>query len=135
MTASTWIVLPASVYVVRACPTCVQAAAILPGVSRSGSTIAVALFLGVQRGRAFELSMLMGVPVVLGATILELPQMMHSLVDLPSALVGALVACFSGVFAMLTLRKVVVAGIFPLFSLWVLPLAVATLALSRAWPH
>ena len=113
----------------------VQGIAVLPGVSRSGITIAVALYLGVARNRAFELSMLMSIPAVLGATLVELPHMIENISNVPVALFGAVVACGSGIIAMLALRRVVVGGFFPLFALWVFPLAVATLAMARAWPH
>ncbi len=111
-----------------------QGIAVVPGVSRSGTTIAVALFLGVQRGRAFELSMLMSVPAVLGAALLELPGSLAQMQGLPSALVGASVACVSGVGAMLVLRRMVVGGSFPWFAVWVFPLAVATLMMAQVWP-
>ena len=48
-----------------------QAIAILPGVSRSGSTIAMALFLGISRTRAARLSFLLSLPVVGGAGLLK----------------------------------------------------------------
>jgi undecaprenyl-diphosphatase len=50
-----------------------QAAAILPGISRSGATIATALLLGVARPRAAEFSFLAAVPLILGSTVLEVP--------------------------------------------------------------
>lgn len=111
-----------------------QGFALLPGVSRSGTTIAVALFLGVKRERAFELSMLMSVPAVFGAALVELPKMMTHISDLSSAIVGAVAACLSGIVAILVLRRMVVGGKLPLFALWMFPLAVATLAMSRSWP-
>jgi undecaprenyl-diphosphatase len=49
-----------------------QAVAILPGVSRSGSTIATALMVGVDRSKAARFSFLMALPVIFGATLLEL---------------------------------------------------------------
>jgi undecaprenyl-diphosphatase len=118
----------------------VQGIAVVPGLSRSGLTIAVALYLGVARSRAFELSMLMSIPAGLGAVLIELPQLVGTtqLVDtmseVPAALLGAAVACISGLFALLALRKVVVGGMFPLFALWVFPIAIATLFMARAWP-
>jgi undecaprenyl-diphosphatase len=112
-----------------------QGAAVLPGVSRSGTTIALALFLGVQRGRAFELSMLMSVPAVLGAALLELPRAAGSFDSWGPGILGAVVACISGIFAMLFLRRMVVSGSFPWFALWVIPLGIATLMMSQAWPH
>jgi len=112
-----------------------QGCAVLPGISRSGTTIALALFLGVQRGRAFELSMLMSIPAVFGAALLEAPKMFSGgLSDVVPALMGAGVASISGIGAMLVLRRMVVGGSFPFFALWMLPLAVATLAMARAWP-
>jgi undecaprenyl-diphosphatase len=111
-----------------------QGIAVAPGISRSGITIAAALFLGVQRGRAFELSMLMSVPAVLGAALLELPGSLGHLEGLGAALFGAAVACITGVGAMLVLRRMVVGGNFPWFALWVFPLAVATLTMAQAWP-
>lgn len=111
-----------------------QGIAVLPGISRSGTTIAVALFLGIKRTRAFELSMMMSVPAVFGAALVELPHMSEGISELPSALLGAFVACVSGVFAMMVLRRMVVGGLFPLFALWVFPLSVACLAMTRSWP-
>lgn len=111
-----------------------QGLAVLPGISRSGTTIALALFLGVQRGRAFELSMLMSVPAVFGAALIEIPKMREGITELGPALFGAFIACISGIVAMLVLRKMVVGGRFPLFALWVFPVAVATLLMGLAWP-
>lgn len=111
-----------------------QGIAVLPGVSRSGATITCALFLGIARTRAFELSMLMSVPAVLGAALFELPKMISDIPDWPAALLGAAVACGSGILAISWLRNLVIGGRFSLFALWVLPLAVATLAMARSWP-
>ncbi|MEM6800113.1 MAG: undecaprenyl-diphosphate phosphatase [Bacteroidota bacterium] len=49
-----------------------QAFALLPGVSRSGSTISTALMLGISREAAARFSFLMVIPVILGGTMLEL---------------------------------------------------------------
>jgi undecaprenyl-diphosphatase len=110
-----------------------QGIAVLPGVSRSGSTITLALWLGVRPDRAFELSMLMSLPAVLGAVLLEVRHVTAS--GAGAAALGAVVACGTGVAALLALRRVVVRGHFALFALWVLPVAIATLAMARAWPH
>lgn len=48
-----------------------QAIAILPGISRSGSTIAVALILGVDREKAAKFSFLMVLPLILGAMLVK----------------------------------------------------------------
>jgi len=49
-----------------------QALAILPGVSRSGTTISAALLVGTERKEAGRFSFLLGLPVILGAAFLEL---------------------------------------------------------------
>ncbi len=51
---------------------CAQAFAMLPGISRSGSTISAARFLGVAQERGASFSFLMVVPVILGGNILHL---------------------------------------------------------------
>lgn len=49
-----------------------QGAAIAPGISRSGATISAALFNGVERESAAKFSLLLSLPAVLGASVLEL---------------------------------------------------------------
>jgi undecaprenyl-diphosphatase len=112
-----------------------QGLAVAPGISRSGLTIASLLFLGVQRGRAFELSMLMSLPVVFAAVLLEAMSHASELAGLGVAALGTVVAFVSGVAALLVLRRIVVGGRFHWFALWVMPLALATLAMARAWPR
>ncbi len=112
----------------------VQGIAVLPGVSRSGSTIALALWMKVRPDRAFDLSMLMSLPVVLGAVLLEARHLNAASGGVTAAAVGAFVAFVVGLFALAVLRRVVVRGHFSLFALWVFPLALATLAMSKSWP-
>ena len=50
---------------------CIQGLAITPGISRSGSTIAIALLCGVSRPSAARFSFLMAVPAILGAALLK----------------------------------------------------------------
>ncbi len=51
-----------------------QALALFPGVSRSGITISIALFLGLKRKEAAEFSFLLATPAILGAALLEFPK-------------------------------------------------------------
>lgn len=112
-----------------------QGLAVLPGLSRSATTITLALFLGVRRERAFDLSMLMSIPAVLGATLLEAPRAFRDTSLLLPAAVGAVVAFLVGLLALGLLRRIVLAGRFSWFAAWVVPVALATLALAKAWPH
>ena len=50
-----------------------QALAILPGISRSGATIAVGLLCGLEPARAARFSFLLSIPAILGAAVIELP--------------------------------------------------------------
>lgn len=57
---------------------CAQVLAIMPGISRSGSTIAAALGLGMGRSRAARFSFLLSIPAVGAATLLELKDALES---------------------------------------------------------
>jgi undecaprenyl-diphosphatase len=111
-----------------------QGVAVLPGVSRSGCTIALLLWIGLRSTRAFELSMLVSLPAILGAVALELPKALGLHGALGPALVGALVGFAVGVVALRVLRGVLARRSFAWFSAWVAPVAIATLAFARAWP-
>ncbi|MDA3898576.1 MAG: undecaprenyl-diphosphate phosphatase [Desulfobacteraceae bacterium] len=50
----------------------VQGLAVIPGISRSGSTIVAGLFLGVNRDIAIRYSFLLSIPAILGALVLQL---------------------------------------------------------------
>jgi undecaprenyl-diphosphatase len=77
---------------------CAQAFAIVPGISRSGATVCAALALGVAPAAAAEFSFLMAVIAILGALVLQLPELHAVSEGQWSALgVGALVALVSGV--------------------------------------
>ena len=54
-----------------------QAVAVLPGVSRSGATIGGAMRLGVDRAAAARYSFLLSIPVIAGAIVFKLPDMVH----------------------------------------------------------
>jgi len=79
-----------------------QAVAILPGVSRSGMTIAVALFLTYSRPFAARFSFLMSIPAILGAVVLQSPDIAHvTSSSIPPLILGTVV---SGVVGFLSIR-------------------------------
>lgn len=55
-----------------------QAFAIIPGISRSGVTIVVALWLGIQRETAASFSFLLSIPVIFGASLLQFSELFNS---------------------------------------------------------
>jgi len=99
-----------------------QAAAILPGVSRSGSTISAGMFMGVTKSAAFNFSFLLSLPAVAGAAILHLKPALHGISSglLPQYLVGMGMAFISGYISLIILRRIVVAGKFAYFGVYTL---------------
>ncbi|MDX1638201.1 MAG: undecaprenyl-diphosphate phosphatase [Balneolaceae bacterium] len=80
-----------------------QAFAILPGISRSGSTISLGLYLGIKREEVANFSFLMVIPVIAGAMLLQVREMIEMGIQVNVALdlvVGFLTAFVSGYFAL-----------------------------------
>ena len=78
----------------------VQAIAILPGLSRSGATIAVAIIIGVNREKASRFSFLMVIPLIIGGMIkslLNFPQNIEIQTDV--LFIGFFSALITGIFA------------------------------------
>ena len=110
----------------------VQAFALIPGISRSGTTVVTALWLGLKTEDAAAFSFLMAIPVILGATLLQLSEIgaSQSLPGLTLLLAGA-AAAFTGVLAIRTFITTLGKGSFHLFGIycWI----IGTLFLSYLW--
>jgi undecaprenyl-diphosphatase len=95
-------------------------AAIIPGFSRSGSSIASGLWLGLRREEAFRFSFLLAIPVMLGAGIVEGRHVLGGGVAVPGgwpALCGALAsALVVGLFAIHLLARAVASERFHRFG-------------------
>ena len=106
-----------------------QAIALLPGISRSGSTIVGGLLLGLTRELAVKFAFLVSIPAVLGAFVLELPETFDQGFDMELVVpivIGMIVAAVSGVIAIKTMIKVVTGKKLFIFSVytWVVGAAV-----------
>lgn len=80
-----------------------QAFAILPGISRSGSTISLGLYLGIKREEVANFSFLMVIPVIAGAMLLEIKDMIEVGIQVNDAIglvIGFFTAFISGYFAL-----------------------------------
>lgn len=80
-----------------------QAFAMIPGISRSGSTISTALYLGIKREDAANFSFLMVIPVIGGAMLLQIKEMLEvgvSDAQVMSLVVGFLTSFISGYYAL-----------------------------------
>ena len=107
----------------------VQGLAVFPGVSRSGATIASALFLGLSAAEAFRLSFLMSVPAILGASLLE--SLEFSPVSLPEGWPWAVLLAFIlGRCSLSLLRRLLLSGRWAYFGLYCFLLGLAAVVSS-----
>lgn len=107
---------------------CAQAVSILPGVSRSGSTISSGILLGLEEKSAMRFSFLMSIPVILGASLVTLGNAELSLEFLPASLVSFAVGLASIHFVFtrgLNKRKN-----FVWFGLYCLLLSIAVISIA-----
>jgi len=79
---------------------CAQALALVPGVSRSGATISMALFLGYRREESARFSFLLATPITLGAALLKVP----ALIGAPNNHIVLLGIVVSGIVGLLAIR-------------------------------
>ena len=103
-----------------------QGFGVLPGVSRSGSTIAGALLCGVDREQAGEFSFLLSIPAILGAFVLQLKDLgeMSSTVGLAPVMAGCIAAFVAGIFALAILMKIIRKGKLEWFAAYLIPLGI-----------
>jgi undecaprenyl-diphosphatase len=103
--------------------------AVLPGVSRSGSTISAAVFLGIDRKTAGEFSFLLAIPAILAAAVLKIVEA-GDLTAVASPLVivsGMIAALISGLIALRFLLRLIERGKFHYFAYYLIPLGVFVL--------
>jgi len=106
----------------------VQGVSVLPGISRSGVTIAVAMILGVQGNAAFRFSFLVSLPAIAGAAVYEATGA-EGLGSLgPEAWVGGATALVTGYLALVILREVILVGRMWAFAIYLVPLGLFLVA-------
>ncbi len=100
---------------------CAQALAICPGISRSGSTIAAGLWLGLPRAEATRFSFLMAIPAIAGAVLLSLLKGAEATgVDAGTLVLAAVVSFAVGLLAIRLTALAVVKAHFWKFSFYCL---------------
>ena len=96
-----------------------QIIAVLPGVSRSGSTMTAGLFTGLKRDFAVKFAFLLSIPAVLGATVTSIPDVLAMTWtgnDVVTFLVGIVCAAVSGYYAIFMVRKIAASKNFKYFA-------------------
>jgi len=91
---------------------------LVPGLSRSGLTIAIALLLGIERRKAAEFSFLLAIPAVIGAAIEESLTCEFAEIDVLSVLVGVIITIIVGYVALKLLLRIVQRGKLYIFSIY-----------------
>jgi undecaprenyl-diphosphatase len=112
-----------------------QALALAPGISRSGSTIAVGLARGIRRDQAARFSFLLGTPVIFGAGLLTLVDALQADAGQVAGnwlplLAGFIAAAISGVLAIRFLLRYLRNHTLYVFSIYCLILGSVTIVLS-----
>ena len=103
-----------------------QGVGTLPGISRSGSTIAGAQFCGVERAAAGEYSFLVSIFAILGAFVLELKDLgeLSSSVSAGTVIAGCVTAFVFGYFALACLMKLIKKGKLEWFAAYLIPVGI-----------
>ncbi|MCO4769782.1 MAG: undecaprenyl-diphosphate phosphatase [Deltaproteobacteria bacterium] len=108
-----------------------QGLAITPGISRSGTTIAVALFLGFDRDLAARYSFLLAVPAILGAAVLLARDgIAFEGASLAALAVGFITAMVVGYLALVLLVALVKRGGLHRFTWYVWPVGIAAILMG-----
>lgn len=96
-----------------------QGLAVIPGISRSGATITAAIWRGLDRTAAVRYSFMLSAPVIFGATLLEVKEMVLTGVErdmLLNYITGGAVAFLAGVVAIKTFIKLLKGRKFHYFA-------------------
>lgn len=100
----------------------VQAVAVLPGISRSGSTITAGVACGMKRKFAAEYSFVLSIPTILGSVVLNVLDVVKEGVfntgDIPAYIIGMVVAAVSGFFSIKLLEILLKSKKFSVFSIY-----------------
>jgi undecaprenyl-diphosphatase len=110
----------------------IQAISIIPGISRSGSTISGAMLLKIDKKMAVKFSFLLSIPAILGALILKLSDLNNTgITYLPQMMAGTLFAFLFGLGAIYLLIKTVIKGKLKFFAIYCL--FAGTAAIAGRW--
>jgi len=107
-----------------------QGIALVPGISRSGSTISAALFCGMKRETAVEYSFILGIPVILAGAVVELKDFnaAENSEHLLPLLVGFAVSAVVGFLAIKLVKWLIKDGKFKIFAYYTLILGILVVA-------
>jgi len=102
-----------------------QAFTIIPGISRSGITVATGLLRKIDKTTAFKYSFLLSVPAIIGATLVESKELVLGNVDIIPLLLGATISMIVGYASLKLLQKIVMKEKIHLFAYYCWTVGVA----------
>lgn len=113
-----------------------QCVALFPGVSRSGSTTAAGLFCGLEKQAAITFAFVLGIPAILGGSVLELGDALKSdmQMDWIALGIGFVVAAVVGFLAIKLVSWLVKKDRFKIFGIYTLILGIACVG-AGVWEH
>ncbi len=107
-----------------------QGCAITPGISRSGTTISLALFLGIPAKTAAEYSFLLSIPAILGAVALKIRDLGDTTIPLYIVGAGMFASFIVGYIALRFLLVMLNRGKFSVFSYYCVSLGLTSLLIA-----
>lgn len=113
-----------------------QCVALFPGVSRSGSTTAAGLFCGLDKTTAVTFAFILGIPAILGGSVLELGDALQSgaVIDIPALALGFVVSAVVGFLAIKLVSWLLKKDRFKIFGIYTLIIGILCVA-GGLWEH
>lgn len=113
-----------------------QCVALFPGVSRSGSTTAAGLFCGLDKNAAVTFSFILGIPAILGGSVLEFKDVMETQVEVDwiAMAIGFVISAVVGFLAIKLVSWLLKSDRFKIFGVYTLIIGIACLV-GGIWEH
>lgn len=113
-----------------------QCVALFPGVSRSGSTTAAGLFCGLEKNTAVTFAFILGIPAILGGSVLEIGDALKSDMDVNWLMlgIGFVIAAVVGFLAIKLVKWLLKKDRFKIFGIYTLALGILCVA-GGLWEH
>ena len=93
-----------------------QGISLIPGISRSGSTISISKIIGIKNEDAFNFSFLIAIPAILGAVIIKLNEI--KVIKFSFLITGFFVSLITSLITLYILKKILFKGNFKYFGIY-----------------
>jgi len=109
-----------------------QGVSILPGISRSGSTVATSLICGLSKKFAIQFSFILGIPAILGGGLIEIKSAFETKanIEILPLIIAFIVSALTGLFAIKLIAWIIKSDKFRLFAYYTLVLGAITIGIS-----